>query len=328
VRNAAVIITALLNVLSLPLWADAQQGRKVPKIGFFTPAPSSPETVAHLDAFRHGLRALGYVEGQNITIESRYAAGRLDRLPDLAAELVTLGVDIIVARGEAAARAAKQATGTIPIVMATSGDPVGTGLVVSLARPGGNVTGLSSMAPDTAGKRLQLLKQAVPRVSRVAFLYPLTFAASVLEVKEAQVTAPALGLTVHPLGVRAPDDLGRAFDAMTREHADALIIGGDPLTTSQQKRILEFAAKRRLPGMYFWAEFVQAGGLMAYGPSLPDMYRRAATYVDKILKGAKPADLPVEQPTKFELAINMKTAKALGLTIPPSVLVRADRVIQ
>ena len=327
-RSAAVIITALLNILALPLWADAQQGRRVPTIGFLTPAPSSPETVAHLDAFRHGLRALGYVEGQNIIIESRYAAGRLERLPDLAAELVTLGVDIILTRGEVAARPARQATGTIPIVMATSGDPVGAGLVVSLARPGGNVTGMSSMAPDITGIRLQLLKQAVPKVSRVAILYYPPASASVLEVKEAQVAAPALGLTVHPLAVRAPDDFGRAFDALTREHADALITGGDPLTTSQQKRILQFAAKSRLPGMYFWAEFVQAGGLMAYGPSLPDLYRRAATYVDKILKGAKPADLPVEQPTRFELVVNQKTAKALGLTFPPSILIRADKVIE
>jgi putative ABC transport system substrate-binding protein len=313
----------ILGVLAAPPAAVAQQPAKVPRVGLLRPgAPPDP----YVDAFRQGLRDVGYVEGQTIAIEYRWAEGRPARLPLLAAELVQLKVDVIVTQGEVMTRPVKEATSTIPIVMASSGDPVEAGLVASLARPAGNVTGLSSVSPDITGKRLQLLKEAVPRVSRVAILYNPTNLATVLGVKEAQVAARTLGLTVQPVEVRAPDDLGPAFDAMTRERAQALFLFGDPFTITHQRRTLDLAAKRRLPTTCNWPE--SAGCLISYGPDRLDMFRRAATFVDKILKGAKPADLPVEQPTKFELVINLKTAKALGLTIPRSVLGLADQVIQ
>ncbi len=322
-RSTCLILLLVIGSLSAPIPAPAQQPAKIPRVGLLRPgSPPDP----YVDAFRKGLRDLGYVEQQTIAIEYGWAEGRSARLPLLATELVELKVDVIVTQGEVMTRAVKEATTTIPIVMATSGDPVGAGLVASLARPGGNVTGLSSVAPDITGKRLQLLKEAVPKVSRVAILYSPTIMTNVLEVKEAHVAARTLGLTVHPLEVRAPDDLGRAFDAMTRERAEALFLFGDPFTITHERRILDLAAKRRLPTTCNWLE--AAGCLMSYGPNRLDMFRRAATFVDKILKGAKPTDLPVEQPTRFELVINMKTAKALGLTIPPSVLVRADQVIQ
>ena len=321
----SVILTAALIILAAPAAADAQQPGKIPRVGLLRPgSPPDP----YVDAFRQGLRDLGYVEGQTIAIEYRWAEGRPARLPLLAAELVQLKVGVIVTQGEAATRAVKEATSTIPIVMATSGDPVGAGLIASLARPGGNVTGLSSVGPDITGKQLQLLKEAVPKVSRVAILYNPTILGTVLVVKEAQVAARTLGLTVHPVEVRVPDDLGPAFDAMTRERAEALYAPGDPFTFTNQRRILDLAAKRRLPVISVFRDFADGGGLMSYGPNRLDMFRRAATFVDKILKGAKPADLPVEQPTKLELVVNLKTAKALGLTIPQSVLIRADQVIQ
>jgi putative ABC transport system substrate-binding protein len=313
----------ILGLLAALPAADAQQPAKMPRVGLLRPgAPPDP----YVDAFRQGLRDLGYVEGQTIAIEYRWAEGRPARLPLLAAELVQLKVDVIVTQGEVAARAVKEATSTIPIVMATSGDPVEAALVASLARPGGNVTGLSTMVPEMSGKRLQLLKEAVPKVSRVAILYNPTNLTMVLGVKEAQVAARTLGLTVQPVEVRAPDDLGPAFDAMTRERAEALFLIADPFTITHQRRILDLAAKPRLPTICSWLE--SAGCLVSYGSNFRDLFRRAATYVDKILKGAKPADLPVEQPTKFELVINLKTARALGLTIPRSVLDLADRVIQ
>jgi putative tryptophan/tyrosine transport system substrate-binding protein len=252
--------------------------------------------------------------------------GRSTRLPLLAADLVHLKVDVIMTQGEMATRVVKEATNTIPIVMATSGDPVGAELVASLARPGGNVTGLSSVTTDLTAKRLQLLKEAVPKVSRVTFLYNPTILGTVLSVKEAQVAAPPLGLTVQPVEVRAPDELGPAFDAMTRSRAEALFAFGDPFTITHERRILDLAAKRRLPTTCDWLE--SAGCLIGYGPNRLDMFRRAATFVDKILKGTKPGDLPVEQQMKFELVINLKTAKQIGLTIPPQVLAQADKVIK
>jgi putative ABC transport system substrate-binding protein len=325
--RAVVHVLMLLSfgISAAPPAAGAQQPAKIPRIGLLRPgSPPDP----YVDAFRQGLRDLGYVEGQTIALEYRWAEGRSARLPLLAAELVQLKVDVIVTQGEVMTRPVKEATSTIPIVMATSGDPVGAGLVASLAHPGGNVTGLSSAAPDLAGKQLQLLKEAVPKVSRVSILYDPAIVANVLIVKEAQVAGRTLRLTVHPLEVRTPDELGPAFDAMTRGRAQALLALGDPFTMTHKRRILDLAAKRRLPVISQFRDFADGGGLMSYGPDRLDMFRRAATFVDKILKGRKPADLPVEQPTRFELLINMKTAKALRLTIPESFLIRADQVIQ
>ena len=317
------ISTSALGLLVAPLAAGAQPAAKIPRVGLLRPgSPPDP----YVDAFRQGLRDLGYVEQRTVAIEYRWAEGKPARVPLLADELVQLKVAVIVTQGEAATRAVREASSTIPIVMASSGDPVGAGLVASLARPRGNVTGLSAMAPDVVGKQLQLLKEAVPKVTRVAILYNPTISTMVLIVKEAQVAARTLGLTLQPLEVRAPDEIGPAFDAMTRERADALFAQGDPFTITHQKRILDLAAKRRLASICGWLE--PADCLMNHGPNRLDMFRRVATFVDKILKGAKPADLPVEQPTKFELIVNMRTAKALGLPIPPSILLRADRVIE
>jgi len=325
VRTALLVVAFALGTLSA-LPSDAEQTPKVRRIGFLAggappPASASPPIV-------QGLRELGYVEGQNLTIEYRYAEGKIDRLPDLAAELVHLRVEIIVVQGYPAAHAAKQATATIPIVIVSAGDPVGTGLVASLARPGGNITGVSFQETELSGKRLELLKEAVPRLSRVAVLWNTADLGMSLRSREIQAAARALGLTLQPLGVREPSDFDGAFSAMARERPDALFVVADPLTTLNRRRILDFAAKGRLPAMYEFSSYVNDGGLMAYGPSFSEMSRRAAVYVDKVLKGARPADLPVEQPTRFELAVNLKTAKALGLTIPPSIMVRADQVIQ
>ncbi len=319
-------VALALGILSAPLAADVQPPPKVPRIGILWPSPIS--VIAHnLEAFRQGLRELGYVEGQNIAIEFRSAEGKWERLPDLAAELVRLKVDVIVANTPAAL-AAKQATRTIPIVMAVSGDPVGDGLVASLARPGGNVTGLSLMVPELGGKRLQLLKEVVPRASRVAVLWNPAVPFTGRVVREMEAAARVLGVQLQPLEIRAPEDIDRAFEAAIRGRASALNVVDDPLVFAHRARILALAAKSRLPAIYPWREFVDAGGLMSYAANLADSFRRAATYVDKILKGTKPADLPVEQPTRFELVINMKTARALGLTFPPSIMVRADQVIQ
>ena len=284
------------------------------------------------EAIRLALRELGYIEGQNIAIEYRYAEGKRDRLPELAAELVRLKVDIIVvAGGDTPVRAAKNATKTIPIVMAGRGlDPVEAGLVESLARPGGNVTGITNLTRELGGKRLELLKEAVPKLARVAVLYDPAAPGSTLEVKEdLPVAARALGLTLQPWEVRAAADFERVFAALNKERPDGLyVLSGGPLMNTNQKRIVGFALKSRLPSMYGNRERVDAGGLMSYGADQADSYRRVAYYVDRILKGAKPADLPVEQPTKFEFVINLKTAKQIGLTIPQSVLERADRVIK
>ena len=314
--------TVLLTTVG---FADAQQPKKVPKIGFLS-VRSGPES--REEAFRQGLRELGYVEGQNIFIESRFAEGKNERFPDLAAELVRLKADIIVAGGGSAALAAKNATKTIPIVMTTNSDPVGNGLVASLARPGGNLTGLSIDAPGISGKRLEILKESFSKLSRVAVLYRRAGPGWKLNMAETESAARLLKVQLKPIDEEDFNELENAFSAMIRERAEALVKLPTAESTSYQKRIVELAAKNRLPGMYSERQYVEIGGLMSYGPSILDNYRRAATYVDKILKGTKPTDLPVEQPMKFEFVINLKTAKQIGLTIPPNVLVRADKVIK
>jgi putative ABC transport system substrate-binding protein len=312
-----------------PLAGESQQAAKIARIGYLAlniaASPHLPE------AFLQGLRDLGYVEGRNVVIEYRDAEGKPERLPALAAELVALKVDVIVAGGTPQALAAKQATKTIPIVFASAPDPVMDGLVTSVARPGGNVTGLSTLTPELVGKRLELLTQAVPGVSRVAVLRQPGFQGERTDkdmLKGADVAARALGVRLQFVEARGPADIDRAFSDMTRARAGALTVLPSNMFLIERRRFVDLAAKHRLPAVYPWRESVDAGGLMAYGPNLADLFRRAATYVDKILKGAKPADLPVERPTKFELVINLKTAKALGLTIPPSLLRRADEVIQ
>ncbi len=311
-------------------WAGAvraQAPAKVPRIGLLSPWFPS-DTALWYQAFRLGLRDRGWVEGKNISIDYRYAEGRSDRLSDLAANLVRLKVDVIVVAVTPDALAAQKATRTIPIVMASAGDPVATGLVESLARPGGNVTGLSQLNQELAGKRLELLKEMVPKLSRVAVLWNPQGVASTLNWKEIQLPARQLGVQLHSLEVRSPNEFDKAFEDATRARAGALFIAGDPVFTANLKRIAGLAAKSRLPSIFQFSEYANFGGLVAYGPDRSDMYRRAATFVDKILKGAKPGDLPVEQPTKFELVINMKTAKALGIKIPNSILVQATRVIE
>jgi putative ABC transport system substrate-binding protein len=325
----AFIGTLAGGLLAAPLAVEAQQAAKVARIGYMSPNLADwPHT--H-EAFRQGLRDLGYVEGRNLVIEYRDAEGKLERLPALAAELVALKVDVIVAPNTVAALAAKQVTRTLPVVFAVATDPVASGLVASLARPGGNVTGLSILAPELVGKCLELLKLAVPGVSRVAVLWQPGVLGERTDkdmLKEAEVAARALGVQLQFLEVRGPEDFDRAFSGMTGARASALTVLPGSMFVSERRRLVDLAAKNRLPAVYPWREFVDAGGLMAYGPHLADLFQRAATYVDKILKGAKTGDLPVEQPIKFELIINLKTAKALGLTIPPSVLGRADEVIQ
>jgi putative ABC transport system substrate-binding protein len=322
-------VLALLALGAAPLAAEAQQAAKVTRIGYLSANLAASPHI--LEAFRQGLRDLGYVEGRNVVIEYRYAEGNVERLPALAAELVALKVDVIVASGTLAALAAKQATSNFPIVFSPAGDPVGSGLVSSLARPGGNVTGLSAFAPELVGKRLELLKQAVPGVNRVAVLWqPGAFGERVEmdTLKRAEIAARGLGVPLQFVEARGPADFDRAFSDMTRARAGALTVLASNMFNSERRRLVDLAAKNRLPALYSAREIVDAGGLMSYGANLAELNRRAATYVDKILKGAKPADLPVEQPTKFELIINLKTAKALGLTIPQSVLGRADEVIQ
>jgi len=321
-------LCALLFALSYS--ASAQQPTKVPRIGYLSSADPASES-ARSEPFRLALRELGYIDGQNISTEYRYSEGKNDRLPELAAELVRLKVDIIVTGGVPLVRAAKNATKTIPIVMMGQGsDPVEAGLIESLARPGGNVTGLTNLGRELGGKRLELLKEAVPKVARVAVLHEPA-AGSVREVKEIlPVAARALGLTIRFWEVRAADDFDRVFAALNKQRPDGLYVlpGGGPLMFANGKRIAGFASKSRLPSMYTSREFVDTGGLMYYGADLADSYRRVAYYVDKILKGAKPAELPVEQPKKFDFVINLKAAKQIGLTIPPNVLARADKVIR
>ncbi len=320
-----LIVSLALSIVTPSLSYGAQQPAKVHRIGFLR--GTSPEA-SHLEAFRQGLREVGYIEGQNIVIEQRYWHGVLDRLPGLVAELVRVKVDVIVVGGTPDAIAAKAATTTIPIVFTLAGDPVGSGLVASLARPGGNVTGLSNLQDELGGKQLQLLKEAVPRVSRVAVLYNPVNPAAAPILQGAQAAARALAVQLQVLEVRNPNELASAFSAIARGRAGALLTLADAIFLTNRGRLLELAAKSRLPAMFFERGFVDAGGLMSYGPNIPAQFRRAATYVDKILKGAKPADSPVEQPTRFDLAINMKIAKALGLTFPPSILVQATEVIE
>jgi len=313
-------------LLAAPIAAQAQQAENVPRIGFLfygNPGPS-PE----VDTFRQGLRDLGYIEGQNITLEYRFAHGRVGRLPELAVELVRLKPDVIVTPGTPASMAAKKATSTIPIVFAGVADAVGAGLITTFARPGGNITGLTSISAELGGKRLELLKVVVPKASHVTVLYNPADQSNVLVLKELQESSRALGLTLQPLAVRGPDEFEGAFASMTRERVHALFVAAGVLTTEHRKPLVGLAAKCRIPAMWGERQFVEAGGLMSYAVNFYDEIRRAATYVHKILKGAKPADLPVEQPTKFELVINLKTAKALGLTIPHSLVQRADELIQ
>jgi len=327
--NRRAFLCGSIFVLAAPLAAAAQPPEKVPRVGYLSPgSPSEPFRQRRFEAFRQGLRELGYVEGQNIAIESRWAEGKYDRYPALAADLVRLKVDVIVTVGGRASQVAQQATRTIPIVMSVVIDPLGSGLVSSLARPGGNVTGLSLMASDLVGKQLQVLKEVVPEVSRVALLWNPANPGSAPQLRAAEAAARVLGVRLQTLEARAPQEIDSAFAAMTRERAGALVVLSDAILLNQRRQIAELAAERRLPAVYGPSEHAEAGGLMAYSANLLDLERRAATYVHKILKGAKPADLPVEQPTKFELVINMRTAKALGLTLPPSVLGRADQIIE
>jgi putative tryptophan/tyrosine transport system substrate-binding protein len=306
----------------------AQPSPKIPSIGFLHPA-SAQAADTQLQAFREGLRDLGYVEGKNIQLELRWADGDLEKLPALAAELVRSNVDVFVAAGSPTVLAARQATRTIPIVMPLTSDPVGDGLVASLAHPGGNITGLSVMAPELGQKRLQLLKEIFPSVVHTTdVLWNPAYVGMRARFEQARVAAPAVGLSVRSVEVRNVRELDAAFDAIVREHPEALVLLVDPFTRSQRSRIVEFAAAQRLPAIYEASEFVEAGGLISYGPNIPNQFRRAAIYVDRILKGAKPADLPIEQPTTFELAINLKAAKALGIRFPESILMRADKVIE
>jgi ABC-type uncharacterized transport system substrate-binding protein len=307
--------------------AEAQQPKNVPQIGFlgFT---SLSGIAARIEAFRQGLRELGYVDGKNIVIEYRSAEGKLDRLSELAAELVRLKVDVIVTSGPSVTRAVKEATTTIPIVMGFDTDPVGNGFVASLARPGGNITGLSVVSPELSGKQLELLKEIVPKLSRVAVLGTSTNPGNSQALKETELAAGAYTVQLQNLDVLSPKDIETAFRDASKGHAGAVLVLASPIIESHRTQIADLAAKNRLPAIYYAPEFVEAGGLMSYGTSFADLFRRAATYVDKILKGAKPADLPVEQPKKFEFIINLKAAKQIGLTIPPNVLARADRVIR
>ena len=314
-------------LFALCSFVSAQQPARIPRIGILINTPASLQS-AQVEAFRQRLRELGYVEGKNILIEYRYADGKLERLPDLAADLVGLKVDVIVASAPRAVFAAKKASATIPIVFAAATDPVGLGLVSSLARPGGNITGLSLMAQDLDGKRLELLKEAFPKVARVAFLWQSIGPRGNLALTEMEAAAKALGLKLLSLDVRSLDDFDSAFARAKKEGAQALITTTGPLINTQQRQVLDFAAKNRLPAMYQESEWVKAGGLMSYAPNYTDLYRRATDFVDKILKGTKPADMPVEQATKFEFVVNMNTAKQIGLTIPQKVLARADRVIK
>ena len=323
--RASIVLTVLLFMA--PLTAGAQQGGKVPRVGILWGYPP-PLASAFADAFRQGLRGLGYVEGRNILLEERWADGTSDRLPALAAELVRLNVDVIVTASTPAVQAAQQATKTVPIVMTLVSDPVAAGVVASLARPGGNVTGLSLMHPELSGKRLALLKEVIPKLSRVAVFWSSSTGSYRLVLSETETAARALGVQLQPVEVRGPTDVDRGFSAITRERVGALVVLPDPLFRNQQRQILDLAAKSRLPAMYWSRDLVEAGGLMAYGANLPDVFRQAANFVDRILKGAKPGDLPIEQPATLELVINLKTAKALGLTIPPSLLLRADHVVQ
>ena len=321
------VLTLYVMLFALNSPTEAQQSTKTPRIGYLTGSSVSAIT-DRTEAFRQGLRQLGYVDGKNILIEWKSAEGKVDRLPTLAAELVRLKVDIIVTTGASPTRAAKEATNTIPIVMAQDLDPVGSGFVASLARPGGNITGLSSLSVDISGKRMELLTEIVPRLSRVAILGTSTIPGYAQSLKEIEIAAGAIGVRIQYLDVPAAKDIEAALQAAGKDRADAVLVLQSLVLNSQRKKIVDLSVKSRLPAIYYAPEWVEDGGLMSYGVSFTDLNRRAATYVDKILKGARPAELPVEQPIKFELIINLKAAKQIGLTIPPNVLARADRVIR
>ena len=320
-------LVALSLVVGAIAITEAQQPAKVPRVRVFLPA-SAPATAHVVEAFRQGLREHGYVGTQNVTLELRYAEGKVERLASIATELVRLKVDVMVVGSTPGVMAAKNATSAIPIIMVTTGDPVAGGLVASLARPGGNITGVTALGQELGGKRLEVLKEAVPKVSRVAVLSNPENPDSGLSLKGIEVAAQALAVQLRVQNVRDPTEFEKAFESINREGATALMVLPDPMFVSQRGQIVGLSAKSRLPAMYAHMEFMDAGGLMFYGAGLADMWSRAATYVDKILKGAKPADLPVEQPKKFELIINLKTAKQIGLTILPNVLARADRVVK
>jgi putative tryptophan/tyrosine transport system substrate-binding protein len=327
-RTPIILILSLaLGLLAVPLVAEAQQPAKVPRIGFLGNSTAALEANL-VGPFREGLRDLGYVEGRNVLIEYRWAEGKYERFPALIAELIALKVDVIVTAGTPSTLAVKKAATSVPLVMVAVGDPVGTGIVASLARPGGNITGLSSIAPELEGKRLELLREVIPKLSHIAVLWNPANAYQVSSEKEVRAAAQVLRMKVQSLGVRTPEELDEAFAAIVRERPGALLVLADRLFLHNRQRIMDFATKNRLPGVHAYRELVEAGGLMSFGPSYGGMHRHAALYVDKILKGSKPADLPVEQPAKFDLVINLKAAKALGLTIPQSVLLRATEVIQ
>jgi len=321
-QNVVFVVGAML--LALSVLAEAQQVQKRPRIGYL----ALIENPDFDEAFRKGLHEQGYVLGQTIDLEYRYAGGRVERLAELAGELVDLKVDVIVASSTLAIEAAKEATKTIPIVFPVTPDPVASGFVASLARPGGNITGLSIIALDLAGKRVELLKELIPRISRIAVLWNSTNSGGTLALKETEAAAKGFGIRLQTLAVRGPDDFEGAFRAAVREQAGALIVLPDNVFGSRRGQLSDLGIKHRLPEIFPTSEYVQAGGLMSYGPKASDLYRRAAIYVHKILKGTQPADLPVEQPTKFELVFNLKTAKQIGLTIPPNLLARADRVLK
>ena len=325
IKITVLTLCAMLFAHCVPVWA--QQPKKVPRIGWLT-VSSLSDVPARIEAFRQGLREIGYIEGKNIVIEWRGGEGKPDRMPAIAGELVRLKVDVIVTGGPGATRPAKEATSIIPIVMAQDEDPVGNGFVASLARPGGNITGLSTLSPELSGKRLELLKEIMPKLSRVAILGTSTNAGNAQSLKETEFAAAAMGVKLQFLEVQNAKDVETGFRTVSKGRADAVLLLPNPFHFSQRTQIAEYAIKSRLPVIHGRPEYVEAGGLMSYGMTFTDLDRRAAVYVDKILKGAKPADLPVEQPTKFEFIINLKAAKQIGLTIPPNVLARADRVIR
>jgi putative ABC transport system substrate-binding protein len=324
-KITVLTLCAMLFALCYPV--EAQQAGKVPRIGFL--GNSTAVLEANLvGPFREGLRDLGYVEGKNILIEYRWAEGKYEHFPGLLAELIALKVEVIVTAGTPATQAYQKARTSIPLVMVAVGDPVGTGIIISLARPGGNITGLTSISPDLEGKRIELLREVIPKLLHIAVLWNPKNAFHTIENKAVETAAAALRMKVLYLGVEAQEQIGNAFAQILKERPGALLVLADRVFLHNREVIMDFAAKHRLPGVYAYLELVEAGGLMSYGPSYADMHRRAATYVDKILKGTKPADLPVEQPMKFELVINLKAAKQIGVTIPPNVLARADKVIK
>jgi putative tryptophan/tyrosine transport system substrate-binding protein len=322
-----IVVTFTISVLIAPSASQAQHGGHVPRVGYLGTSSASLEAEL-VKAFREGLRDHGYVEGQNIVIEYRWAEGNYQRFPDLVADLVKLKVDLILTSGTPGAFAAKRATQTIPIVMAVTGDAVATGLVSSLARPGGNLTGLTTMVPDLEGKRLEILREVLPNLVTVGVLLNTSNPLTAIQWEQSKTSAKALGIQLQPIELQRPEDLKDAFARVARQRPDAITMVADRFQLAHRMQIIDFLAKTRLPAMYPYRDFVVAGGLMSYGPSYEDLFRRSATYVDKILRGAKPSDLPIEQPTRFELLVNLKTAKILGVPIPPSLLLRADHVFE